>query len=1546
MRKGIKILGKVVSTILMLLIFSPIAITLVLNIESVQNAVVRRTLDYASNLLGTDVYVEGIDFDLFSKVRVRGLYIEDYNKDTLLYVPHATTSIESLNFAKEGLKLSGARMYGTKFYLRELASGELNIHPILKQLQGTGEGSNFRLYIDDVDAEDIAFRYEKLEQPETSLVINFNNLQLNNIDTHLTNFAIVRGAVWTDIEHLSFSECSGFTISELTSHLYISDGEIALDGLNILTDNSSIYLPKLELKSDDWAGYKNFIQNVEITSRVEHSTIASSDVAYLSPALRNWDIKIRGLSASVEGTFEEFEGEIRRAKIGNDTDISATCRIKGLPDWRTAHYVIGIEQLHTTNDDALTIANLIAEDSLPQRVTDIAKQIEWVDLRTTIGGMLSDLRIVGDISTAAGDASTDLTLTKQESGRLAINGRAKSIGLNIGDILSIDKLRTVTSEVTFNGSVETSSIDGIIGDVSVDITSLGYGAYTFTNITGDGRIAGENYFADIKSSDPNLKFDLRTDLNLSQTAPTYIASIALKHANLNALGINHRDSVSIISANLGIDLQGSLSSGVDGHVSIADVEYAYPAGKITTDRIKLEFENQQQYKSILFDSDFVALDYHSDSSYLDAYNHIYNAMKHYLPIIYKDGENPTIDYSDDENSDNYTALTIKAGDNINALLDAIVKDVNVAPNTTFDLRFNPKKNAIAIRGDSEAIVFSDIILADLDCNIDNSKEHNSLVLSLNTKDVLVGTHSLLPNFKVEGSVHNNMVDMAVTFDEKREMGNSAKLALKAKVLRNAQTQNRMIHVDVQPSHFNYASQYWQLYSRGIDITSSKVSINNFHIARPDQQLVVDGTISRSLKESLRLTLDNFDISGLSVLLKRSGYSIGGITNGYATIKSVLHNPEVDASISLDNIKINDIAVAPQHITSEWDAKKNNAHIVVRDKNLGERVIDGYYNPISNKYSATAKIRNADMGLLEPILRSVLSDIEGKADINTQIEGEGYHAQLSGRISANNFGGTVNYTNVRYTAPTAKFSIENNHLRASRIPLYDSDGNTGYLSIDTDLNNISNVSYDISAEVKDMLVLNTTTKENDTFYGHVYASGAASFKGDKRGTKMDIDVTSSDNSKFYLPLQRKEDVTHASFVKFVEPDIEEIDTIDYLSRLMMAYEKRTQEQNTTSRSMDIDIDINVQPNIEMQLVINPTMGDIIKGKGAGELSMHIVPEADIFEMHGDITISEGTYLFTLLSPINKLFTVVPGSSLHWDGNPKATILDIDAVYSLKTSLSPLIGSSVQGFDTSHTVPVDCYISLKDELQSPTVTFDVKVPNVAPEIQTIVQSALNDQQAIATQMFWLLTANSFSADDIGGISGTTLSATTGFELLSNQLSNWLSGEDYNIMLRYRPRTSLSGDEIDVGFSRKLFNNRILVELEGGYLSDASIQAMQKASNFVGEAFITWLIDPEGTFKVTAFTQTIDRYGENQGMQESGIGLYYNESFNTFSELHQSLKNRFGNRDNLISPFMNVTKRTRKEDTPSVTIDNNRERRSLDKVEFIRIPRNTEQRKENKQ
>ena len=546
--------------------------------------------------------------------------------------------------------------------------------------------------------------------------------------------------------------------------------------------------------------------------------------------------------------------------------------------------------------------------------------------------------------------------------------------------------------------------------------------------------------------------------------------------------------------------------------------------------------------------------------------------------------------------------------------------------------------------------------------------------------------------------------------------------------------------------------------------------------------------------------------------------------------------------------------------------------------------------MGTRYYANARIRRLKAELIQPFLVGIISNIEGDVNVFATVQGEGRQAHLSGRGTVEDLAVKVDYTNVRYNAPYAELRVENNHIYADGVELFDPKGNKGLFNMDLDLNHLSNVTYDIAIDANKMLVLDTKSKDNDYFYGHVYATGSAEFKGDKRGLKMDIEATSNDNSHFYMPLSGKEDVSYADFVKFRTVEIQRPDTTDFLKRRMLAYERKRRHVSNIGSVMDMNMTLNVQPNIEMQLVIDPTVGDIIKGRGNGTFNMRIVPNSNIFDMYGDYTITEGSYLFTLQNIINKRFVINSGSTIQWTGDPLDARLNIDAVYSLKASLQPLLSSTTLD-NVTRAVPVDCIINLTERLTAPTVTFDIKVPNADTEIQNAVANLLNNQQSIATQFMYLLVSGSFYSDaSTTSNIGASASATTGFELLSNQISNWLSSDDYNIILRYRPKSELTSDEIDVGFSKSLVNDRLLLEVEGNYLVDNKMAQSSNMSNFMGEAYLTWLIDKAGALKLKGFTQTIDRFDENQGLQETGVGIYYKEDFDNWQDLKRRIRERF--------------------------------------------------------
>ena len=427
----------------------------------------------------------------------------------------------------------------------------------------------------------------------------------------------------------------------------------------------------------------------------------------------------------------------------------------------------------------------------------------------------------------------------------------------------------------------------------------------------------------------------------------------------------------------------------------------------------------------------------------------------------------------------------------------------------------------------------------------------------------------------------------------------------------------------------------------------------------------------------------------------------------------------------------------------------------------------------------------------------------------------------------------------------------------------------------------------------MQVLGTTKRDNDMFYGTIFASGDVSVKGDKAGVKMDITANTENNSKFFMPLSDKSNISSADFVTFAKPSA--ADTTSYLVRKKMMFERRQKQRTASGGGMDINMSLDVRENAEAQLVIDPTVGDIIKGTGNGLLNLRINPSSNIFEMYGLYTIDQGSYLFTLQNIINKKFIIEKGSTIQWTGEPLDALLNIAAVYKIKTSLQPLLQGYVDTSIPNRAVPVNCIINLTDRLTKPTVGFDVQVPSADASIQTVIANVLSTPERRSQQFLYLLLSNSFLSDSSTQATsfGVSSAAVTGFELLSNQLSNWLSSDNFNIVLRYRPKTDqMMSDEVDFGFSQGLMGDRLLIEVEGNYLGDKS-QVVNASSSFTGEAYVTWLIDQAGTLRLKGFTHTIDRFDENQGLQETGLGIYFKEDFDNGKDLKNRVANRFSRR-----------------------------------------------------
>lgn len=328
-------------------------------------------------------------------------------------------------------------------------------------------------------------------------------------------------------------------------------------------------------------------------------------------------------------------------------------------------------------------------------------------------------------------------------------------------------------------------------------------------------------------------------------------------------------------------------------------------------------------------------------------------------------------------------------------------------------------------------------------------------------------------------------------------------------------------------------------------------------------------------------------------------------------------------------------------------------------------------------------------------------------------------------------------------------------------------------------------------------------------------------------------------------------------------------------------------------MVLDMELEINSSASVQLIFDPKVGDIIQASGNGTLKFEI-DEAGDFSMFGNVLITDGEYLFTLQNVINKRFRVKPGGRISWNGSPKSAVIDLQAVYETKASTYNL--APIPTEEMKKRIPVHCLLSLQGELENPTIAPQINLPTAEPETKSLVQTSIGTDEELMRQFISLLVINNFisSADFAGNTFGGTSSEVAGVtasELLSNQLSNWLSqiSNDFDIGVNYRPGDAISSDEVEFALSTQLLNDRIIFSGNLDVLADEVKTPGGEASNIVGDFDLEFRVTDRISLK--AFNRVNDDRIVRPSLYTQGVGVIYRNEFNSISEL---FKNKDGEDD----------------------------------------------------
>lgn len=1487
MKKAVKYLLGFVSGVIIFIIFTPLLVALLLQINFVQQWAVDTATEFLTKKAGTKFSISKIELDLFKNAYFENVYIEDFGGDTLIHIKRLNVGVQSINFFNGKISLNTVTADSAKVYLYRDSLGVVNVKRVFDNFKPEippHDPPNFRLSAMQVNLLNSHFKLFDVSRVVQSNGLNFKDLNISNIYFQAQDVNVLNYDVRFGINFFRFKEKCGLVVDNIyVPSVVVNSTGLRFDKLELDTPHSSLDTKHFNLLYPSWYAFSDFEHGITFDVDILPSTLNFKTINYFlkeNVPIGSLPFKFEG---SVVGTIPRLVGKVEQLHVDN-TNLTGNFVITGLPEVENTTFEFDLNQLKT---DVNSIDKIVERFSKVHISNDLHKMLTAcgdIYVHGRFDGLLKNFKTNCTATTSLGTILAGLQVEPYTDAGIKFAGAISTANFNLGDLLSVKNIDKASVTAQVHGGMRLNSVRF---NANAKVNHLQWNGYSFHGIELNGAF-NNRIFSGRLVSDADSNFLFSTDGVFDFTdseLPKYNFEMDLQKIDLRALKINQRDSVSLLSADFKAHFEGTNIDNINGNINIDSIYYVNQLDTVHTSAIDIYSVNTEDQKEITVFSDFMDARLQGKNSFSNIFNYFGQMASTYIPAfddateIVTGKKTASSKIVEQTYKDGYYTLDVdvKKANNVASIL---MPGLEIAEGTALNFFFNPSKQKFSVALNSAYIAKNDkagrgVFLIE-NLLLDSRNVVDSLSVFV-TADAVTVSDFVMPDFSIIGGVRNNHVSFSTRFTDSKN-GNTALLNTLTRVFRNANGVAQ-IEVNLFPSNVKLNNKTWLLSDCKVLIDTTGIAIDRFELRNSPQSLVVSGKLGRDVTDSLNVDINRFNIDPASFILSDLGYSLKGSATGNITGVSMLSKPQFFAAVDFNDVLFADYSLPDSRLTSTLDQESNRIKIEL-EANQHQPVF-GYYDLQTRRFNVNFDFPALDMVLLEPLLQGILTKTKGVANAQLVLSGTGDTPTLNGKIKVNNYSATVDFTKVKYTF-SGDIEVKDNRFELAPTSVFDIEGHSGEISAFFDSEYFTSLTFGINARFNDLMAINTTAKDNSLFYGKGYGSGVLNIVGNEQKTSLNITAQTALNSSIVMPFSNVSTVSQSNFITFIDPNKPVEDRLETLRQGFLS--KRLRDK--VSNELDMHLDIQVLPNTTALIQYsNSIMNNIIRGQGRGRLRMRINPSQEIFTLDGPLEIEKGSYRL-VLEIADKTFSLQPGGRINWSGDPANPTVDFMGVYKVRTSLEPLTGSIGGG---SSTANINCGITLNGNLWNPTIGFSITAPSATPETQNILRNSLNTEETLSMQFLSLFISNTFmpnsSASSIGTMSGAFV-ATTGFEFLSSQIGTLFSTQNFNFRPTYRPRSETAAEEFGFKASLNLLQDKVLIEAEGNYTTGQTDG--RQTTPFTGGGNVTWVLNKTGTLSVKGFTRVIDRFDETQGLQESGVGVYFRQDFQNWRDLQNRYRN----------------------------------------------------------
>ena len=657
-------------------------------------------------------------------------------------------------------------------------------------------------------------------------------------------------------------------------------------------------------------------------------------------------------------------------------------------------------------------------------------------------------------------------------------------------------------------------------------------------------------------------------------------------------------------------------------------------------------------------------------------------------------------------------------------------------------------------------------------------------------------------------------------------------------------------------------------------------IRNLRVYSDKSALFIKEAQFKSIKD-FYVDADISDFAIEKLLDMQSGgnsMDIQGLANGSVKIKMDKSTLQPLVDLNVDDIKMNGNDMGAISISAtngfslnvyDIDVKVHSAGVLGNNSlNLTGTVNN---NSASPDIDLTAEMRDFDLSFTQQFVQSIFGNLRGKATGDLKINGKLNNLDYSGDIALKDFGLKLLFTGVDYSFDDNVIQLSKGLAILNNIEVHDGRTNSkGNISGAIRFETLSSMGIDLIMRADNLLVLNSTQKDSDLFWGRVYGQGDLYVSGPVSGLSITTpNMRALNGSTFTFNSSSTSNVEEFKMLRFLKEGKDGLVTLE--------------EKKKTGANMYIDFNLAVDKGTTVNVLIGDDVGSITVKGTADPLRFQMNRQGNI-AMNGTYKVDNGTFVSKAI--LNKTFQIQKNSSIRWDGDAMKPALDITANY------VRMVSNAGEYLSMGKLQPISILLqaNITESLIDPKVELNVTAMDVSSQVRETLAAKMSQEGEKVLQFGSVLLLSTFNVSNSGGVEVNmgNVAESQGYNILLKQLGSVLNtmSNEFQIDLNYvkGDQNSNTADRANAGVSVAL-SPRINIKTGLGIpLSKTEASTTGAQNNYLsGEGSIEYDLSKknDGTLVVRGYSKptNIGMISTNgTANQAYGVGVLWSKSFNS--------------------------------------------------------------------